>query len=195
MMTRLITLVCLALVCVSSPALSQTGGLISLTGTADGSVCSIIDTSPGSVEVHIIVFNVIGLNAIQFAAPKPNCWTGATWVSDNIPTPVTIGDTQDTVIGLAIAWGGLCLDGPAYVGSMTFSTLGNAPPCCSYPILKATGDLHPEIDGPIAVLCSDPQHVAGVTANAVINPESQCACVQPVPVEESTWGAIKALYN
>ena len=196
---RLLALACAGLLSASGPAWSQ--GRIALTGSADGTVCSVVDIASGIVEVHIFVFDVVGLTAIQFAAPKPACWSGATWIADNIDTPVIIGDTQDPIGGLSIAWGNCTSDGgggfdsPVHVGSMTFFTSGQAPPCCLYPVIKASGDLHPEVDGPIVVLCSDMTEVAGIGVEAVINPQPECSCLTPVPIEETTWGAVKALYQ
>ena len=197
-----IALACVALLSASGPAWSQ--GRIALMGSADGTVCSIQDAAPGIVEVHIFVFDVVGLAAIQFAAPIPACWSGATWIGDTIDTQVVVGNTQDPVLGVAIAWGDVApctseggggLNSPVHVGTMMFSASGQATPCCAYPIVKASGDLHPEVDGPIVVLCSNMMEVAGVGVEAVINPEPNCSCLTPVPIEETTWGAVKALYR
>lgn len=193
-MIRAVTILCAALVCLAGTAFAQTGGTIALAGTPDGSSCSIADTGPGVVEVQVLVLDATGVAGIQFAAPRPDCWAGATWLYDTVPVGLTIGDTQDPELGLSVAFGA-CLDAPILVGSMTFAVSGQAAPCCEYPVIKATGDLYPEINGPIVAVCPMPLHVEGVTASALINPTPDCTCQQIVPVHESTWGAIKALYN
>lgn len=193
-MRRLQATLFVALVCAWSSAWSQTGGKIVLAGSSDGSTCSIVETGPGFIEVHVVVLDVVGLSGIQFAAPKPDCWTDATWVSDDVPVGIFLGDTQDPVGGLSVAFGA-CLDAPVHVATISFFTTGAGTQCCSYPVLKATGDLHPEVDGPIVVLCSDPTHVAGVPVDAVINPDPSCPCLAPVSAEETTWGRVKALYH
>jgi hypothetical protein len=193
-MNRLTVFICVALAFVSSAALSQVSGRIALAGSSDGSNCSIVDTEPGIVQVHILVLDVVGLLGIQFVAQKPECWTGATWLSDDVPVPVHIGNTQDPTLGLSVAFGE-CLNSPVHVGTINYATKGTALPCCAYPIIKATGDNYPEIDGPIVVLCSDPSRVAGIGVDVVINSEPQCPCQSVVPVEKTTWGQVKALYN
>jgi hypothetical protein len=193
-MKTLSAVVCAMLICAWSPAWSQTGGKIVLGGSADGSECSIVESGAGVIEVHVVVLDVVGLSAIQFAAPKPDCWTDATWMSEDVPVEVFLGNTQDPVGGLAVAFGA-CLDAPVHVATIYFFTTGTGPQCCSYPVLKATGDLHPEVDGPIVVLCSDPTHVAGIPVDAVINPDPSCPCLSPVSAKETTWGGVKSLYN
>ena len=193
-MKTLFAVVCAALVCAWSPAWSQTGGKIVLAGSSDGSTCSIVESGPAVVAVHVVVLDVVGLSGIQFAAPKPDCWTDATWSYEEVPVPVFIGNTQDPVQGLSVAFGD-CLDAPVHVATIYFFSLGNGAPCCSYPVVKATGDLHPEIDGPIVVMCSDPMNVAGVPVDVVINPDQSCPCLSPVSAEETTWGGVKALYH
>jgi len=147
--------------------------------------------------VHVVVFDVKNFDGIQFAAPKPDCWEGATYLEEESHGLLFIGDTQDTDLGLSIVWGSCGsggLNGSIHVATIRYQTMGTAPPCCEYPILKAKGDLHPEIPGPIIVMC-DPLRLAGVTVSAVINPGPQCPCASPTPVETTTWSGIKAMYT
>jgi hypothetical protein len=192
-MKRFTVIVIAAVVCVSLPNPSQSGK-IALSGTPDGSDCSVIDTGPGVIQVHIVITDIDNVAGVQFWAPTPECWTGAVWMEDNIPYPTFIGDTQNDFWGLTIGLGD-CLNSPIYLGSMSFLTQGQGAPCCDYPILKANNDGYPEIEGPIIAVCPEPLQVAGVTVDAIINPEPECACQLPVPVQETTWGAVKALYR
>jgi hypothetical protein len=196
-MIKLIAVVGMVLICLAGPSWSQTTGRIALTSSADGSDCAILDGVAGNVEIHIVILDVMGVAGVQFAAPIPDCWTGATWVSDNIQYLI-IGGTQDPVGGLSIAFGA-CLDGPVYVGSITVFTLGQCPSCCPFPVIKATNDHYPEFPGPIVAVCgenwSTDMYIAGVSVDAVINPDEQCPCATTIPVETTTWGAVKAVYR
>jgi len=175
--------------------MAQTGAKIALSTTIDGASCNIANTS-GIVEVHVVVLDVTNFDGIQFMAPKPDCWTGAIYLEEEVHGLLFIGDTQDAEIGLSVVWGscgGGGLTGPIHVATIRYQTMGMAPTCCPYPILKAKYDAHPEIAGPIIVVC-DPIRIAGVTVDAVINPEVGCMCAVSLPARETTWGAIKALY-
>lgn len=198
-MKRVLFLTVVALTCASVTALAQTSK-IALSTTIDGTSCNIAD-KPGTVEVHVIVLDVDAFDGIQFAAPIPDCWTGATYLGETVDGLLHIGNTQDPVGGLSVVWGS-CRSGgipaPVHIATITIQTTGKARHCCPYPILKATGDLHPEIPGPIIVVCDPAEpyglRLSGVTVDAVINPDATCECMSSVPVEETTWGAIKVLY-
>ena len=192
-MKRLSAIMITAFVCISLPTFLH-AGTIALSGTPDGTDCAVIDSNPGIVEVHIVLTDITGVSAVQFWAPKPDCWDGAVWMGDEFAFPLFIGDTQNNDIGVSVAFSA-CLDAPVYVGSMTFNTSGAGTLCCPYPVLKANRDNYPEIDGPIIVVCTDPPRVAGVTASAIVNPTPECACQSPTPVQETTWGAVKALFR
>ena len=60
------------------------------------------------------------------------------------------------------------------------------------PIIKASGDLYPEINAPIVAVCGDPIYVAGIAVDVTINPADNCLCLGPVSAEETTWGRVKA---
>jgi hypothetical protein len=195
-MKRLLTFICVALICASGAVVAQAAGKIALSTTVDGAGCNIFNTS-GIVEVHVVVLDVENFDGIQFAAPKPDCWTGATYLEEEVYGLLFLGDTQDTRLGLSVVWGSCGkggLTGPINVATIRYETMGIAPVCCPYPILKAQYDAHPEIAGPIIVVCEDPLRVAGVTVDAVINPEVGCMCAVTLPTHETTWGAIKSLY-
>ncbi len=176
----------------ASPSCPETLGRIELAADAAGTNCNIVDTAPGFIYVHILITQALAVDGVQFRAPKPACWLGATWLADSMAFPVTIGDTQNDPRGLSIGLGA-CRSSPVYLGSMIYMTQGQASPCCSYAVLKAF-DLTPEIPTPIMVACDETIH--GIApGTAVINPGPGCYCISPVPVDETTWGAVKALYR
>jgi len=192
-MTRVL-LLALLLLSICDVTQSQAASRITLTGDAQGLECSISDVSPGYVEVHIWAHDA-DLLAIQFAAPAPDCWKGATWVADHVPVGIYIGNSQDYLgSGLSVAFG-VCVESPVYVGSISFNVQGRGGNCCEFPVLKAQNDGYPGIEGPIVVTCADPNHVAAVTASAFVNPTAQCACTASVPADDTTWGQIKAMYQ
>lgn len=199
-MKKTLLLATAILMVLASMASAQTGGRVELFADADGTDCAILDTAPGVVTVHMVLVGATEVGAVEFGAPVPECWTGAVWLEDNIPWPVHIGDSQlNEPSGLSIAFLSEVTCGqsnsPIYLGSISYSTQGAAPPCCYYPVVKAA-DAHPEFDTPIAVKCTD--YLFGVEAGgAWINPDETCSCTgqMPLPVHDTSWGRVKALYN
>ena len=193
-MKRVLLVACVVVALVSAVASAQTMGRIGLASDLAGGDCNLFDI-PGIVEVHMFIYNLAGVAGVHFAAPKPDCWTGATWLFDNVPHAVFLGNTQDPVAGLAIGFG-LCIDSPVHLGSIVYFSQGQAPSCCMYPVIKAQADGHPEFDSPIMILCSELTKVFG-TAGFVspINPDHTCDCMLPLATERTTWGGIKSLYR
>ena len=193
-MRIVISILAISVLCMPGLAVSSTAGSLVLAADAAGSQCAVADDEPGTVKIHMLVREATGVTAVQFAAPTPGCWSGATWLGDNIAFPVAIGDTHLTwEYGLAIGFGE-CLESTVYIGYMLFNTTGASSPCCEYPIIKATNDLHPEIPGPIMVDC-EVTHVEALTGIAVVNVGSGCNCAQTVANHETTWGGVKEMFR
>jgi hypothetical protein len=104
-------------------------GEIGLFADINGTECVVQDDTPSVVEVHIIVTGITGYMSIQFAAPKPDCWLGTSWLGDAISFETVIGNTQDILgSGLSIGTASIynCIDGgapsPLYLGKMSYLT-------------------------------------------------------------------------
>jgi hypothetical protein len=183
-----------------SVATAQATAKIMLYSDEIGTDCSIIDSSPGIIGIYMYAERAEGVYGVQFRARIPECWTGAVWLGDIIDfdTKLPFGNTQAD-IGLTVATVtiGNCPDPAdqhhAFLGIINVMVQGTGESCCVYPVEKAD-DLHPEFPGPIGVTCYET--LVGVEGGyAVINPDLSCPCVQPLPVQETTWGQIKALYH
>jgi hypothetical protein len=101
----------------STVASAQYGGRVELWADEQMIDCSIVDSQPGLVSIHMFHTNIKEAIAIQFAAPTPDCWTGATWIGDAVSTGLTIYNTHDLDFGLSIGYQA-CLQLPVYLGSM-----------------------------------------------------------------------------
>jgi hypothetical protein len=167
------------------------------------SSCALEDRTAGTVYVHMFAEGIRGLLVVELVAPVPDCWEGATWLADVIPHELVIGDTQKG--GLAVFVGtpgtGVCetaiAPDPAYIGSISIQTQGRARSCCAYPILPGGSADGPD---PVAAVCGGRDGVQKVPVGkqgAVINADVSCPCkaLQPLPVEETSWGRVKALYK
>jgi hypothetical protein len=170
---------------------AQTTEKITLYADRAGTDCSISDTREGTLFVYMFHVGTTGTrNGCEFRAPKPECWTGATWVGDNFqPSFLYIGTSQGGDLSVAYA---ACLPLPVYIGKMIFEVTGAAQACCPYPVLSSVW--HPSV---LTVDCQipPPQEIPILGGSAVINEDPSCPCEPPLAVESTTWGRVKSLYN
>ena len=154
-----------------SNAAAQTG-TICLYADPQGTQCNISDTAPGLLPVYVI-HNPLstpsgGAIGVRFAAPRPDCMTGASWVSDS--TPFSLSGSSQT--GVAIAYGG-CVMEPTHILTIQYLASGSTTPDCPYIVV-------PQIDEPVigVTTCSytGAQGVGGIT---YVNSSLPCVCVEP----------------
>jgi len=178
-----VTLGMFGLICLVS-GLAQ-GDTIGLYADQSGTNCNITATS--SLAYVYVVHVTTGATASEFSAPKPVCWTGATWVGDQCPfVPCFDGPSQT---GMMIGYGS-CKAGAIHILTIVYSVQGPSPSCCSYPLLR---DPRYAWKTPVVIDCNE-NLVSAVGLVATINGNATCPCGYPVPVEETTWGSVKALY-
>ena len=181
----------LGIVCLSSlvfPCYGQTEK-VALYADVNRSDCSITEPVNDIVEVYMFQVGMgEGRTAVEFRAPKPDCWTGAVWVGDSVP-PVflAIGSSQGNWLAIAYA---KCISLPILLGTIRYFTTGEAQPCCNYPVLPSTA-----WPTPVTVDCTFENIVAIGGGAVTVNENATCLCDPPLSVETSTWGRVKALYR
>jgi hypothetical protein len=162
----------------ASMAFAQNGS-IAVFSDAGGSDCNFIDV--GSLnQVYVWHVNTPGATASE-------------WMLDVTQVGWThLGDTPDfnLVIGTSINGASLSYEA-CLVGSFQLMTVNffgsSAAPCGLIGIVPA-----PNKPGVRAVDCAE-NSVIITGGQARVNPDGTCQCA--VPVNETTWGNIKALYN
>lgn len=178
-----------ALSCVVSNAHAQ-GAVNALRFYSDplGTSCDLTYDKIGIVSVHMIHTGGTGSTGIQLGAITPDCWTGAIFMDDVILPPyVKLGNTQDPVTGLLVAFAG-CKQLPIHVGTIDHFVTDLSARCCAY-------EPGPVQDAPLQFAdCQFNVHPMG-GAGLVVNPDETCPCLNPIPVAETTWGKVKALYR
>lgn len=192
----------------ASAAFGQAAGTIYFVSDPQTYDCSIHDTAPGIVKIHMILDLPNG-EAVQFGAPKPDCWTGATYLGESIePDFLLMGKTYADIGLVLFVLGMKCpdlfLQSPIYIGFVSYTTTGEAPTCCEYPVTKVK-DTFDYIPGPVGVVCDDNPpyyiHIALMEGkSAFINPDASCPCSSTIahseePKQNNTWGEIKSLYQ
>lgn len=181
-MNRKLSVAVLAVALAAGVAFAQQGS-IGIFADNLGLNCNLPDPGPALTQYHIVHVYTTGSTACQFSAPKPACFT-ATYLSDTNPFPVTIGNSQT---GASCGYGA-CKVGTISIMSINYFTNGQTPPCCYYPVLPDPYAV------PLAILTADcnNQLRTATGGRGIIKSGSACHC--GTPVEESTWGQVKALY-
>ncbi len=157
---------------------AQRDDRISLWADDDRTYCGLIAT-PGIVSVYMFHTGSEPASALQFSAPKPECWRGATWMADVITSGfLAIGNSQTD---LSIAYTGPvigCLQPPIYLGRIDYVVSDSTPSCCVYRVAPAP-------TSPPAIWVADCHyqvHEVFAGSGVTINPNSSCPChVGPPP--------------
>jgi len=173
----------------AAPAFGQ-GGQIGMFRTASGIICQVYDQA-GLVSIPVVHVLTPGATACQFSAPLPGCWTNAIFLSDTAVFPVTIGSSQ---AGVAVGYGA-CLGSPIHV--LTINVFSQTPitdpyACCGWPVLPDPNVVSGKIE--VVDCVNDLLYADGVMSYVVAGEGNQCEdCT--TATEQSTWGAVKALYR
>ena len=137
-----------------------------------------------------------GLTSVEFKCDI-SATSGWFHLSDNSPFTDKVGNYHNgTIINI-----GACYAGWIYLGCAIFQIPDPTESSdCAYLVLKN----HPSgsysgTDYPVGYDCSDPPNIRLLdTRPSIVNPvPGVCYCERccPVPIEESSWGQIKSLYQ
>ena len=159
--------VLLILLC-RSPVFGQ-AGRIGLYTDMTGTQCGFADLA-GDRTLYVVYTpgSIANSTGAQFAAPIPPCYTGASWLGDDVAHPITIGDSQT---GVSVAYGS-CLPGPVVIMAIRLYTPDAAASCCKYPVLPDPDVVSGEV---IVTDCTFAIRPAS-GGFAVVNPLPECPC-------------------
>jgi hypothetical protein len=160
-------------------------GSIGIFSDMAGTNCNLRDVAPaGLTEYYVVQINTVGSSACAFAAPKPTCLM-ATYLSDGNVFPLSLGDSQT----LKSVGYGECLVGSIHVLTLKYFTMGMTQPCCPYLI---TAGISPSGQIETVDCGGGLNFVTG--GQGIVNSNPTCICTV-VPVKDTTWGGVKALYE
>ena len=146
--------------------------------------------SPPIVQVHVFLVGPTDATGVRFKAPKPDCWVGATYLGDLLPTNYGMIGNSQTDWSVAF---GRCVSATAgaYVGAISYLISNQAQACCEVTAVPAGQFVFTD--------CSDrfAEHPLEATKTIVINANETCGCQSGVLTATlpSTWGQVKALYR
>jgi hypothetical protein len=182
-------LIILLLLALARSAVAQFPGTITLSANDTGTSCGVEDRF-GLVSVYVVHAYTTGALGCRFSAPLPDCWIGATWLSDTNAFPYVNGNSQT---GVSVAYG-TCRSAPILVMTIFVFSIGSAQPCCPYFVFR---DSSTSLYGAHVVTCAmDTVSTigGGTLVNAVVN---QCDCwptIYPIvlkdPVPEDSASAV-----
>jgi len=179
-------LLSLALVMVMSVAAYGQGGAIMLYSDPAGTTCSLGTNPAGTLFIYLYHSFTPGTTASGFRIQQNN--TNFIFAAD-LPQQgtLTVGDSN---VGGDYAYG-VCRVGPFNFLNVLYSGLGTALPCSFMQIVAKPSAAF--IEG---VDCDD-NLVAVDGSRLTVNDTGDCdpPCGIIVPVRDSNWGQIKALYN
>ncbi len=181
-MTKVILLTA-AMLLIASLAIGQVG-FVGTYADPSGLDCNVLARSDQDVvTVYMVHQFQVGATRVFFQAARPPC-LNAVWLQDDVVfSNNTIGQTLGiSQTGVTVDYGA-CLAGPVHVLTVSYITLGSTAPCCEYPTTM------------VQITDCANNTVAVGDAIHTINGDGTCPCNSPVPVEETTWGQMKALYN
>ena len=164
---------------VASLAFAQAGS-IGVFADTEGTNCNLTDAGL-LVTVQIVQVFTVGSRGVQFMLVPPAGWThlGDVW---NFPTIIGV-----SISGVSVAWSS-CEVGPVSLGLVNF--FGAEVPACS--IVGIVAD-ETAPSGFIEGVDCDRNKVFPTGGEAFVNSDGSCDC--STPVQETTWGGVKALYN
>jgi hypothetical protein len=177
-------LLSIAILCISSLAFAQPGS-IGVFADPAGLGCDIFDTAPGLVMVYIIHVYSPGATASQFKVEANHLMT---YLAELVTAPyIGIGSSP---FGIAIAYGG-CFPSPNMILTLQYFASGVSPPCGYVRVVDDPTAIPPGI---YVTDCDSPPNLLTATGgSASVNPDPSCNC--DIPVEETSWGQIKSLYQ
>ena len=188
---RPVLVVCVALLLVPSLAFAQ-GGIIALFADSTGTDCGIVDSEPNTlIEIYVLHVFAPPVASSQFSVPIPDCAVNLIYLGDYNPLPFGwVVYTSPT--GVVVTYGA-CYMGTFHILTIRYWGQGLTGSCCAFNVETYPRGPRPGIS---ATACSDPMVdiPAAAGTSAIINPDETCPCSN-VPVAESTWGKVKALYR
>ena len=173
----------LAVICMSSLAYAQPGtafGTIDI--FADPALTSCNVTTAAVFPVYIGHTNTAGATASAFHIDHPADFV---FLGEVQAQGLKLGSSEN---GVGLSYN-TCLSGTFLILTVQYATQGS--PTCG--LMTILGDLTHVSQQVAIVNCSEISSRYDQGGQARVNPDGTCQC--SVPVQQTTWGGIKALYE
>ena len=178
-------LIALSLLVVASMAFAQDPGSIMIFSDAGYTDCNIADAGPALTPIYLVHMYTTAATASQWML-DPGACNSMVWTGTANAFPTTIGDV---FTGVSVAYGGCIGGAPILLVTVNYFAQGLTAPCCYMQIVADPTTT----SGLIEVVDCNSNRLFATGGAAIINSTQDCFCDSPV--NESTWGGIKALYQ
>jgi hypothetical protein len=169
---------------------SQPLGSIGLFADEGASSCSVYDIIPAFViTIYVVHVHTPGAAGAQFMVDHWSWGANLTVLVETVTPPyIHVGNSET---GISIGYGGMCVPAPNMILTISYLGSGQSLPC-SYILVMPAPTAGPP--GIYVTDCATPPNLLNATGGALlVNPMLDCNC--SIPVEETTWGRVKALYQ
>jgi hypothetical protein len=190
-MKRLLLLVAGLMILMSVNVSAQNVGAIMLYTDAGGVDCNAF---PAAGLFYVYLFHEFhnGVTG-SFFSLQYNGATGLTPISGINPDPTNILVLGDlTTPGGASFSYGACRVNRLHFATVLYSAIGVVDPCADITVVLSPNSLSQTIEG---IDCSATKQVADGSRATFNDPGTECPCGRIVPVENTNWGKVKALYG
>ena len=179
-----IVLVSIALLAFATAAFAQPGAVLLWDDLAFTS-CDAVSPA-GVLTVYVTHEGHPGAKAVQYALSED---TGGSiiYLADVNNFALVIGNSQ---AGIAVSYGG-CVAGQIHVQNVLYSVISNPTACTGITVVPDPAAPSGGIEG---VNCADVK-VQPNGSFLSFNDDGSCQCGEIVPVEATSWGRLKALYE
>jgi len=162
---------------------AQLPGTIGVYADEGGTDCNVVDDG-GIFQAHILHVRTTGATAAVFKLDiSATEWT---YLGESWDFGLIIGNAVE---GISISYRA-CYSGTFHLGYASF-TGSSAPACTEISIVPSWHSLIGEIEVTDCEVWPEAMIARG--GRAFVNANRTCQCV--LPVNETTWGGVKALYN
>ena len=187
-MKKLFAITCSLLVIAGAASAQWVPGSIDVMADIGATTCNITDAG-GVLSVYVFHTNTNGSTLTRFRV-QPSAGVTLTWLADNVSPYFGIGDSQN---GIAIAYGACLSNFPGPILTMTYLAAGNTPACETLRILEDPGSLSGQVEFIDCTLPIPLKFTVPMAGTGIVNNDGSCVC--NIPVRDTTWGRVKALYN
>ena len=182
---KILLLTTIVILIAASATFAQVGGNLAVYSDPQGISCDLLDVS--DINHYYVVHRFThppGVFGAIFKIETDHTGVLLGWSSPPFPY---IGHP---LMGISINYL-MCLSPPILILEMIYVGSGTTPPCGEMRVVEHPGSNPP---GLWAVDCSI-NRVPAQGYTSYINNDGSCPCTSPIPVQETTWGQVKALYR
>ena len=140
----------------------------------------------GMAYYYFVHVNAIQASASQWAAPAPMCFSGVRLAD----LPVFAVNFGNTSAGITVGYG-TCMTGTFHIITALYQVLAAPGICCRWSVVADPTLESGKIE--IPECAPDFPMNFGTGGQGMLNSNATCLC--NVPIEDTTWGQVKALYT